>query len=183
MGRRRSETAVADRMFITAWNDMQPELGYRARRLCSGNPDLAEDLLADTAVKALVFMRRSPEAITDARGFLFVVLRHVFLDATRRGRARRALDHATDPHPKIDAAADSGPSTLQHAELRQSLERLDRAVAAMSAEQQRLFAFRFVDDLPYQVIADRLGINPPLARKRIELLRKQLRITVGTRVA
>ena len=50
--------------------------------------DRAEELLGNAAIKALLFMRRSPHTITDPGGFLFVVLRHVFLDSVRRrGRA------------------------------------------------------------------------------------------------
>lgn len=161
-----------------AWSTTQTELKYRALRLSNGDHDRADDMLADTAVKALVFMRRSPESITDPRGFLFVVLRHVFLDSTRRNRSESAaLDRREDAPSKIESAGDEGPSTQRHAELQAALERLSAAVASMPAEQQRLFGFRFVDDLPYPVIADRLGINQPLARKRVELLRRQLKIT------
>lgn len=175
---------MADRMFVAAWNAMHPELRYRARHLANGNPDLADELLADTSVKALIFMRRSPQAITDVRGFLYIVLRHVFLDATRRSRVQGAtLDQGNDPHPKIESTRDLGPSTFRYVELQQSLERLNAAVAELPDEQQRLFEFRFVEDLPYEVIAQRLGINAPLARKRIELLRKKLRLTLENRVA
>lgn len=159
-----------------AWSATQTELRYRALRLSNGDEDRADDMLADTAVKALVFMRRSPESITDPRGFLFVVLRHVFLDSTRRNRSEStALDRRADALSKIEAAGDEGPSTLHHAELRAALEQLSAAVASMPVEQRRLFGFRFVDDLPYPVIADRLGINQPLARKRVELLRRRLK--------
>lgn len=184
MAGRRSKTAVADRMFVTAWDAIQPELRYRARHLANGNHDFAEELLADTSVKALIFMRRSPHMITDARGFLYVVLRHVFLDATRRSRVQDAtLDQGHDPRQKIESASDSGPSAFRYVELQQSLERLNAAISTLPDEQQRLFEFRFVEDLPYHVIAERLGINAPLARKRIELLRKKLRLAFGSRVA
>jgi len=180
----KSTIAVADRMFVAAWDASHPELKYRARRLANGNHDLADELLANTAVKALIFMRRSPHMITDARGLLYIVLRHVFLDAMRRNHVQDAtLDRVPDPQQKIESTGDTGPSTFRYAELQQSLERLNTAVAALPDEQQRLFEFRFVEDLPYHVIAERLGINPPLARKRIELLRKKLRLTFESRVA
>ncbi|MGH8033468.1 MAG: RNA polymerase sigma factor [Luteimonas sp.] len=184
MAYRNDATTAADRTFTAVWSSMLPKLRCRALRLSNGHHDRADDILADTALKALIFMRRSPESITDPRVFLFVVLRHVFLDATRRQRSENgAVDRKLDTQSKIDAATDTGPSAQHHAEMQNALALVNAAVAAMPGEQQRLFAFRFVDDLPYPVIAERLGINQPLARKRVELLRRQLRAACDTRIA
>lgn len=184
MGVRTDAIAVADGIFTAAWNTAEPELKRRALRLSNGHHDRADDMLADTAMKALVFIRRSPESITDPRGFLFVVLQHVFLDSIRRERGERGtFDRRLDTQATIDAATDERPSTQHLAELQDSLALIGDVVAAMPRDQRRLFAFRFVDDLPYPVIADRLGINQPLARKRVELIRRQLRSVCNRRFA
>ncbi len=171
---------AADAMFVDAWRTVLPELRRRALRLAEGQRDCADDMLADTAVKALLFMRRSPQAMTDPRGFLFVVLRHVFLDTARRSkREGEIVDRAVDAGNEVDRAAAGGPSTARHAELQDQMARIAAAVATLPREQRRLFALRFVEDLPYPAIARRLHVNQPLARKRVQLLRRRLVAVAG----
>lgn len=172
------EFGIADEMFVKAWHATKPELERRARRLADGHRDRADDLLANTAIKALLFMRRSPDAMNDPDGFLFVVLRHVFLDSVRRnGRDGEVFDRGVDIAAE-GVAQDLELSALQRMELDEQLSRVIAAVAALNRDQKRLFAYRFIDDLPYPAIAERLSINQPLARKRVQLLRERLRVAV-----
>lgn len=167
---------TADAMFVNAWRAALPELGRRALRLAEGHRDRADDMVADTAIKALLFMRRSPQVMTDPRGFLFVVLRHVFVDAVRRRkREGEIIDRAVDAGTEVDRAVAGGLSAPQHAEVQNQMARVVVAVAALSREQRRLFALRFVEDLPYPAIARRFHVNQPLARKRVQLLRRRLK--------
>lgn len=176
----RAEFALADRMFTEAWRSNLPELEARARRFAEGQRDRAEELLGNTAIKALLFMRRAPQTITDPGGFLFVVLRHVFLDSVRqRSRDREVFDRHREVDGEGGGFAHEGLSALQKLELEEQLERVVAAVARMSRKQRRLFAYRFVEELPYPVIAERLEMNQPLARKHVELLRNRLRVAVG----
>lgn len=176
----RAEYRIADEMFSSAWRANLPELEARARRFADGQRDRAEELLGNTAIKALLFMRRAPHTITDPGGFLFVVLRHVFLDSVRRrGRDREVFDRHREVDGEGSGFAHEGPSALQKIELDEQLERVNAAVARMNREQRRLFAYRFIEDLPYPVIAERLHINQPLARKRVELLRNRLKLAMG----
>lgn len=174
----RGAFGTADEMFVEAWQTMLPELRRRALRLAGGHRDRADDLVADTAVKALLFMRGSPDVLTDPQGFLMVVLRHVFLDGVRRRkRERAALNLAADAQVELERLDGGGLSPLQHAELRDQVNRMVSTVAALTRDQKRLFAFRFVEDLPYTTIARRLCISEPLTRKRVELLRRRLRVS------
>ncbi len=175
-----SALQAADAMFAEAWRASLPELEARARRFADGQRDRAEDLLANTAIKALLFMRRSPQTITDPCGFLFVVLRHVFLDSVRRrARDREVFDRHREIDSEASGFAHDGLSAQQRLELEQQLDRIVAAVARMSRDQRRLFAYRFIDDLPYPVIAEKLHINQPLARKRVELLRNRIKSAVA----
>ncbi|ROU07761.1 RNA polymerase sigma factor [Lysobacter enzymogenes] len=171
---------LADQMFTEAWRSNLPELEARARRFAEGQRDRAEELLGNAAIKALLFMRRAPHTITDPGGFLFVVLRHVFLDSVRqRSRDREVFDRHREVDGEGGGFAHEGLSALQKLELEEQLERVVAAVARMSRKQRRLFAYRFVEELPYPVIAERLQMNQPLARKHVELLRNRLRVAVG----
>jgi RNA polymerase sigma-70 factor (ECF subfamily) len=172
------EFSIADEMFVKAWHATKPELDRRARRLSDGHRDRADDLLANTAIKALLFMRRSPDAMSDPEGFLFVVLRHVFLDSVRRnGRDGEVFDRGVDIEAE-GVAQGLDLSALQRMELEEQLGRVITAVASLSRDQKRLFVYRFIDDLPYPAIAERLAINQPLARKRVQLLRERIRVAV-----
>lgn len=176
---RRAGCGVADEIFVDAWNHVLPDLRRRALRLTCGHFDRAEDLIANTALKALMFMRRSPEMLTDPNGFLFVVLRHVFLDSVRRRAPEdRIFERIGDDSPVPDLREESlvGP---QRIEVEEQLALIQLALQTMKDEQRRLFAYRFIDDLSYPVIADRLQINETVARKRIQLLRRKLRTVAG----
>jgi len=169
----------ADQVFVRAWKAAQPELVARARRLVQGHADRVDDLLANTAIKALLFMRRSPEAITDPEGFLLVVLRHVFLDGTRRsGRDAETFDRTIDVEALGEQVATPTLTALQRLELEEQLTRVVAAVKQMTRDQRRLFAYRFIHDLPYPDIAERMNINQPLVRKRVQLLRQRLKAAV-----
>lgn len=170
-----------DGKFAQAWRAHQPMLLRRARRLTGGHLDRADELLAATALKALQYTRHRPHFIERPKGFLFVVLRHVFVDALRRSaREVQVFDGNVDAHGET-AGADAAfaPSAMQKLEVLQQIACIEAALRAMSPAQRRLFAFRFIDDMPYPQIAERMGINQPLLRKRVQLIRDRLRAEIG----
>lgn len=169
--------AVVDQLFEASWRAVYPELKRRARHRAKGNMEYAQEWLSATAIKALLFFRRSPERIRDPQGFLFLVLDHVFFDSCRRTlREGRFFDHSIDleqDHQAILAAP--CVSVLEHTELLERLTQVHRVVAQLPLTQQRLFEMKFVEDLPYPEIAAVLGITLPLVRKRVQMLRAALR--------
>lgn len=170
-----------DEKFAQAWRAHQSVLLRRARRLTGGHMDRAEELLAVTALKALQFTRHRPHFMERPKGFLFIVLRHVFIDGLRRSmREGQVFDDNVDAHGE-PAGVEGGfaPSAMQKLEVEQQLACIEAVLRAMSPSQRRLFAFRFIDDLPYPQIAERLGINQPLLRKRVQLIRDRLRAEIG----
>lgn len=166
-----------DHLFESSWRAVQDELRRRALRRARGNFEQGQEWVSATAIKALLFFRRSPERIRDPQGFLFLVLDHVFLDSLRRSkRENRLFDHSADlEHDHQAALAAPCVSVLEQTELQERLAHLDRRVAQLPLMQRRLFEMRFVEDLPYPQIAAELGIGLPLVRKRVQLLREALR--------
>ncbi|WP_334046412.1 sigma-70 family RNA polymerase sigma factor [Burkholderia cepacia] len=137
------------------WREMQGKLRRRARLLCKGDIHRADELLSDTALKVHIYLQRSPERVRNLAGFLFLALNHAFLDGARR-RVRESGMLEFDPGWDDDHT-------------------VELAGHAPSVEQQMLFTLKFEEDRPYLHIAATLGINEPLARKRVELLRRKLR--------
>ncbi|QLL13699.1 sigma-70 family RNA polymerase sigma factor [Pseudomonas chlororaphis subsp. aurantiaca] len=171
------EVAAVDRLFEASWRAVYPELMRRANRRARGNLTLAQEWLSNTAVKALLFFRRSPERIREPQGFLFLVLDHVFLDSLRRSkREGQVFDHSVDlEHDHQALLAAPCLSVLEYVEQFERLTQLGSRVAQLPLLQRRLFEMRFVEELPYPQIAAELGIAQPLARKRVQLLREALR--------
>lgn len=166
-----------ENLFSEVWKHAQPTLARRARSLTRGDLAGADDLLANTALKALLYVRRAPERVQDLQGLLFVVLDHVFLDGIRRRkREERLFDYSIDPDTDdVADAADTAPSASQTLEIKQRLARIGLIFTQLSCEQQRLFEMRFEQEQPYEVIARAFAISEPLARKRVEMLRRRLR--------
>lgn len=168
-----------EKKFCEVWKFALPILSRRARSLTRGDWAGADDLLANTALKALLYVRRAPERIQDLQGLLFVVLDHVFLDGIRRRqREERFFDYSVDPvADDIGETADMAPSAAQTLEIKQRLAQLSSTFERLSLDQQKLFEMRFEENLPYEAIARSFAISEPLARKRVELLRRRLRET------
>lgn len=170
-------TVAADRLFEESWRAVYPELTRRANRRARGNITLAQEWLSATAIKALLFFRRSSERIREPQGFLFLVLEHVFIDSLRRSKREGQLfDYSIDlEHDHQALLAAPWVSVLERTELCERLAQVSRQVEQLSSTQRRLFALRFIDDLPYPQIAAELGITQPLVRKRVQLLRAALK--------
>ncbi|KFL49942.1 sigma-70 family RNA polymerase sigma factor [Burkholderia pyrrocinia] len=159
------------------WREMQGKLRRRARLLCKGDIYRADELLSDTALKVHIYLQRSPERVQNLAGFLFLALNHAFLDGARRRlreSGRLEFDPDWDDDHTVELAGHA-PSMEQQLLLRQLLLRLEQALSTLPPQQQMLFTLKFEEDRPYLNIAATLGINEPLARKRVELLRKKLR--------
>ncbi len=171
-----STLADHDHCFDRAWRNVHAALLRRARRLSMGDVYLADELLANTALKVFLYLRNGPERVRDPEGFMFLVLDHVFLDCVRkRGREDRVLDRETmiDSDWVIDLAG-PGLDPAQAVALQQELDQLDAALARLNPMQRQLFEMRFEQELPYPDIASALQVSEALARKRVELLRKRL---------
>ncbi|GAB2880843.1 hypothetical protein GCM10027093_15060 [Paraburkholderia jirisanensis] len=159
------------------WREMQGKLRRRARLLCKGDIHRADELLSDAALKVHIYLQRSPERVQNLAGFLFLALNHAFLDyARRRSRENSVLEFNADwDEDHTLELAGYTPSVEQQLLLRQQVLNLAQTLSRLTPQQQMLFTLKFEEDRPYLHIAATLGINEPLARKRVELLRKKLR--------
>jgi len=159
--------------FEQVWRAAAGDLTTRARYLTRGDRDRADEILAITAMKALTYWKSRPDRIGEPSDFLFVVLRHVFLDNVRLERRERTLVSFEDLDA-LDVAGTARP-LAQQIEDDERITALSNVLARLSDAQRSLFRLRFILDVPYPVIAGALQISEPLARKRVELLRRRLR--------
>ena len=90
--------------------ELLPQLRLRALKLCRDR-DAAEDLLQETALRALTF-ESSYTADTNLKAWLYQILFSVFITRCRRGRrsGRFLAEHAADPNLWCTAAEPARPN-------------------------------------------------------------------------
>ncbi len=139
------------------------QLYWYALSLC-GAPALAEDLMQDSFVKAMLSYAGPPE---DVKLWLFRVCRNQWIDRKRK-------DSRLAPLP------DGGPSAADVPESAQAREELGRVYAAMRAlpeAMRELIALHCVMGIPHREIAELWGVTPGavrtlLCRSRLMLKKK-----------
>jgi RNA polymerase sigma-70 factor (ECF subfamily) len=142
---------------------------HRFALYLSGDAALADDLVSEAFVR--VWTARDRVELTTVRGYLFAIVRNLFLQQRRRDRQRAPLDERI-------ASDAPGPEelALDHGRLRAVLEALDalpeidRAAVLMRADER----------MPYEEIAAALGISTVAARVKVHRARLRLAETIRT---
>jgi RNA polymerase sigma-70 factor, ECF subfamily len=136
---------------------------YRFALYLSGEHGEAEDITSETFVRA--WASSEPIRMATIKGYLFTIARNLFLQGLRRRSRHVALDEdLRDPQASPHAQAE------QKAELRavlaglQKLPEIDRAALLMRA----------FDEMPYEEIAQALGISLAAAKVKIHRARLAL---------
>lgn len=135
--------------------------------------DAAADLAQDLAVAALEHGQRAERP----GAWLERVARNANIDRARREHRRRRLiaraEEATSPRNPEDALLE-----------REIITSVRRAMTSLPAPQRQVAELRFNDELPLDVVAERLGTAPGTARSRLhrtlDTLRRQLGHLRGT---
>jgi RNA polymerase sigma-70 factor, ECF subfamily len=132
------------------------ELLAHARRLAGDQQ--AEDVLQDALLRALRAYPRLRHA-DHLRAWLYRVTTTAAIDSHRSRRREVPVDDvpAAATHDSYDEGA------------------FEALIASLPGGAQTALRLRFVDDLDYEGIADRLGISPVAARQRVSTAVRTLR--------
>jgi RNA polymerase sigma factor (sigma-70 family) len=133
---------------------------------CLG-PDVAEDCLQDTLIAALRAYPRLRHA-DNLRAWLYTIAHRKATDTVRL-RARR---------PKTVQLNGMGPAEPRTAPAALPDDGLWAAVRALPAKQREAVVHRYVLDLDYRQIAERMGTSPEAARHNVSAGLRRLRIEV-----
>ncbi|MBE3110889.1 MAG: sigma-70 family RNA polymerase sigma factor [Acidobacteria bacterium] len=129
----------------------------------SGNPALADDLVSEAFVRA--WSVRGRIEFSTVRGYLFAIVRNLFLQQIRHERRRRPLDERMiDERPGPEARASEQDDLRVVLEALAALPEIDRAAVLMRAD----------DGLAYEEIATALGIS--VASAKVKVHRARLRL-------
>lgn len=135
----------------------------------------ATDLTAETFAQAWL-SRRSfrDEAAGSALPWLFGIARNVARESARRDavetRARRRLGLP------IDLASEDGYAAVE--ERLSPREALANGLDALPEHEREALELRVVDELPYEQVADRLGVLPAAARLRVSRALRRLSLSL-----
>jgi RNA polymerase sigma factor (sigma-70 family) len=144
---------------------LSPDVFRFALRL-SGNEAVAEDLVADAFVVALEGPPR--REVASARALLFGAVRNLHLHV-RRERARRPSASAAELEGHATAALGPEGDAASRSGLRQALQDLQTL-----AEESRSAVLLRAEGLPYDEIAQALGITPGAAKVGVHRARVTL---------
>jgi RNA polymerase sigma-70 factor, ECF subfamily len=129
----------------------------------SGDATLAEDLVADAFVRALTVRERIETATV--RGYLFAIVRNLFLRHCRRQRRRLPLD--AEP-------IDGRPGPEEHMNGESELHVVMAALAQLPELDRAAILMRADEVLPYEDIAVALGISTAAAKVKVYRSRLKL---------
>jgi RNA polymerase sigma-70 factor (ECF subfamily) len=136
--------------------------------------DVAADMVQDSFVRAYVNLRecRDPSRF---RAWLFRTLRNRCLDHLKEASRRhvRLDDLAETPVDRADA-----PSTLaERSELRVGIA---RALEQLPPTLREAFVMHYVEDMPYETMAELLDVSVSALKMRALRAREALRLTLRT---
>lgn len=150
-----------------------PQLRLRALKLCRDR-DLAEDLLQETALRALSF-EDSYKADTNLKAWLYQVLFSVFVTRCRRRRraGRFLVEHAADPTLWCGSCEPNRPNEGLSPPVK-------RAIADLPQQFGQVVVLVDLQDLSYGEAAEQLGVPIGTVMSRLHrgrrLLAAELRV-------
>ena len=146
----------------------QPLFGFLAYR--TGDPALAEDLLADTFERALRARNRFDPRKASEKTWLYAIALNLVRDSVRRrGTEARALE-------RMPSEPATGSDALAAVENRDEIQ---RAMAILSDEEREAVALRFGADLTVPEIAKLLKQPLPRIEGRVYRSLRKLREELG----
>jgi RNA polymerase sigma-70 factor (ECF subfamily) len=136
---------------------------YRFALFLSGRPEDADDITAETFVRALT--SREPIRVGTVKAYLFMIARNLHRAGHRHASRHTELhDDLRDPSRDPEEAAGGRRELLRVLEAMQRLPEVDRAALLMRA----------LDEMPYEQIAAALGIS--IAAAKVKVCRARVRL-------
>jgi RNA polymerase sigma-70 factor (ECF subfamily) len=136
-----------------------------------------DDLCVQAANDAVLLILRKLDTFHGRARFTTWACKFVILEFSTRVRRLVWRARAIEPDPAIwDRLADHTPPVLQVVEDRQLLQALQRAVRDHLTERQRaIFQAALIDEIPIDVLADRMGTTRGAIYKTLHDSRRKLR--------
>jgi len=142
-----------------------PRLRRYAQALIKGHSSMIEDLVQDSLERALDRSHQFQEG-TDLRAWLFTIMHNIYANQVRR--ISNGPDFVELPEIMDNSVADTSTSRLE-------LSDLDQAISKLPLEQRKILLLVTLEGLPYQQVADTLGIPVGTVMSKLSRTRQHLR--------
>ncbi len=139
-----------------------PDL-HRFAHFLSGDPTLADDLVAETFVR--LWNARQRVDLSTVRGYLFTITRNLYLQHRRRAARATGLD---------ERMPDGAPDPERRAEIRSELGSVYAALQELPEVDRAAVLLRAEGEMSYEEIAAALGLSAVAARVRVHRARLKL---------
>lgn len=155
----------------TTIEDFSERLASYARRLANGRAYDAEDLVQETACRALIYSR-NPEEIRSPAGYLLRMMRNIWVDKWARENTANteSLEDllANGRHPTVEPVVQR---VLENEELR---SRMDAKQGPLSPREKTLLAL-YMRGYKCKDIAEELNENVRLTRSDLNAVKAKVR--------
>ncbi len=164
-GRLRTSWLAGESEFTSLYREHgEALLGFFAARVFDGQAAL--DLTAETFAQAFAGRHRfRGSSAAQAQAWLFAIASHQLARYLRRGYANRRLIQRL--RIQVPMIGDESERIMELDAVRQMRPVIANQLATLSDEQRAAVQLRVVDELPFSVVAARLGISEPAARMRV----------------
>lgn len=152
------------------WYEAHSDAVYGYVRFHVSSPDVAEDLTADTFVRALGASDRFDPTRASPRTWILAIARNAVRDHLRQARRRRHLPLASLRDLAFDA-----PSPEERLLWEEDVRRVLEAVGRLGHEDREIIGLRYGSGLPPAGIAEALRLNESAVRTRLWRALKRLR--------
>lgn len=152
------------------WYEAHGSAVYGYVRFHVSSPDVAEDLTADTFVKALGASDRFDPGRASPRTWILAIARNAVRDHLRQARRRRHLPLAT-----LRDLAFEAPSPEERLLWEEEVRRVLDAVGRLSRDDREIIGLRYGSGLAAADIAETLGLKESAVRTRLWRALKRLR--------
>ncbi len=154
-----------------------PLYGYLLRTL--GRPDLAEDAFQEVFLKIIKGAKRY-KAKAKFKQWMYTIARNHCIDLSRRQKHRNteSLDrpaYDNQGESKLDQVASENPGPENGVLEKEKGQMLEQAIAGLEPDQKEVFLMREKLEMPFQEIADMVGIPINTAKSRMRYALTNLR--------
>ncbi len=160
-----------DATFETRIQAHQEALLRAALKFCHGDEALAEDMVQDTFIKALRNTDRFAEG-SNLRAWLMRILYNNVMSVYRHKQVAKEGPYPDGFDPAVESSDD-----------REVSDELLQAVSDLPEDYRTVFLMAALEDSPYQVIADKLGIPVGTVMSRLWRARQSLKQRLATSTA
>lgn len=147
---------------------------YRYLRFHAPSADVAEELLAETFLRAVEAADRYDAARGPALHWLLTIARNVLRD-----EARRAARRPVAPSGALRDLVHEGPSPEEQMLFEEQVATLLAAVAGLPEADRELLSLRYGSDLSMAEIGERLGVREAAVRTRLWRVLGRLRTVMA----